>query len=248
MRNLRKKFGMVILMDALGARQYSEEKIKKFLLARSKLNAILANQVTELKAMRPDVPPTKPMTFTFGDTLVIVCELRATKHRLRQIYAMFMLMQNYLFHSMHEGILFRGAYSIGTYIDDPASNTVMGEALTDAASWYERSDWFGLTSTPRTNNVLELLFHSDRPSLNNPMFVFPYPVPMKDGRTIHLYTISWAGRFFQQKATDPERDFLGTTHELPIPLGTESKHINSKKYFYEVARLLAAGRSNAPKQ
>lgn len=247
MRSLRKKYGIVILMDALGARQYSEKKIKEFLLARSKLNAMLTHQANSLRHSNRAIQPPKPVTFTFGDTLVVVCELRATKFRAARIYAMLMLMQNYLFHSMEQGIVFRGAFSIGTYLDDTASNTVMGEALTDAASWYEKSDWFGLASTPQTNNILESLFYEGRSKLADPMFVLQYPVPMKDGRTIDLYTVSWAGRFFHDTAKYPEKTFLHTMQKLPIPLGTESKHFNSKKYFYEVARLLEAKTSHGSK-
>lgn len=247
MPSLRKKYGIVILMDALGARQYSEDKIKKFLLARSKLNSILAHQADSLRSINRAIPPPKPITYTFGDTLVIVCELKTTKYRAARIFGMLMLMQNYLFHSMEEGIVFRGAFSIGSYLDDAASNTVMGEALTDAASWYEKSDWFGLASTPRTNNVLELLFYENKHQLADPMFALQYPVPMKDGRAIDLYTVSWAGRFFHNKAKHPEKTFLDTIQKLPVPLGTESKHINSKKYFYEVARLLKVKTSHASK-
>ncbi|MBA3023421.1 MAG: hypothetical protein FP821_05930 [Sideroxydans sp.] len=247
MPSLRKKYGIVILMDALGARQYSEDKIKRFLQARSRLNSMLAHQASSLKSANRAIPPPKPVTFTFGDTLVVVCELRVTKYRAAQIYAMLMLMQNYLFHSMEEGIVFRGAFSIGTYIDDAASNTVMGEALIDAASWYEKSDWFGLASTPRTNSVLELLFYEAKSFLVDPMFVIQYPVPMKDGRAIDLYTVSWAGRFFHNKTKHPEKTFIDAIQKLPVPLGTESKHINSKKYFYEVAHLLEAKKSDASK-
>lgn len=245
MSNLRKKYGIVILMDALGARQYSEEKIKKFLQARSKLNSILAHQAGLLKSINKEVPAPKPVTYTFGDTLVVTCELRVKKHHAQRIYMMLLLMQNYLFHSMEEGIVFRGAFSIGTYFDDAASNTVMGEALTDAATWYEQSDWFGLASTPQTNNVLEFLFYEFRERLHSPKFVLNYPVPMKDGRAIELYTVSWAGRFFQDKERYPEKKFLEVMTMLPVPLGTESKHINSKKYFYEVARLLAIEKNSA---
>lgn len=246
MPTLRKKYGIVILMDALGARQYSDDTIKKFLLARSRLNAILTNQVNSLKSLRLTASTPKPITFTFGDTLIIVCELRSKNCRHVHVHMMLLLMQNYLYHSMEEGILFRGAYSIGTYIDDQVTNTVMGEAVTDAAAWYEKADWFGLASTPRTNNILQSLYYRSG-SLSDPMFILKYPVPMKDGRAIDLYTVSWAGRFFQGNIKDPEKAFLDLMQTLPIPLGTESKHFNSQSYFYEVARLLEAKKSPVPR-
>lgn len=227
-------------MDALGARQYSDEKIRKFLSARSDLNATLDYQARQITNNFPrNVRPPKPVTFTFGDTLIIVCELRSKKNASTHIFMMLLLLQNYLFHSLEEGILFRGSYSIGTYIDDAKSNTVMGEAITDAASWYEKSNWFGLASTPRTNNILESCFYEES-CIDNPLFALKYPVPMKDGREIELYTVSWPGRFFHDGATNPEKQFIDLIKELPIPFGTEIKHTNAKKYFHHVMQRLEA--------
>lgn len=224
-----KRFGIVAILDALGASTFSDEKIEKFLSARSELNKILDDQARNLNK---DNNNEMPNTYTFGDTLIIVQELRNEDEIELHILAFFILLQNYLYYSLEEGILFRGAFSIGSYIEDTDSNTVMGEAISDAASWYEKSDWMGLSSTPRTNNYLEYYFKIDVLK-NDPMFINYYPVPMKDGRAIELYTISWAGRFFHNIAEipDPRKKFIGLLKEIPVPLGTESKFENIKNYF-----------------
>jgi len=226
-KTIRKRHGIVVILDALGASSYSDEKIKRFLAARSFLNEVLANlskQLNNISKLK------KPNTYTFGDTLIVVQEFGKTDIGT-QLLAFFMLMQNYLYHSMEEGILFRGALSVGSYIEDNGSNTVMGEAIADAASWYEKSDWMGLSSTPRTNNFLEYYLESS--DLNDPNFIVYYPVPMKDGRKIDLYTVSWAGRFShdEKEVPSPRRRFLELLKDLPVPLGTESKFENTKKYF-----------------
>jgi len=227
-KSLKKRYGIVVLLDALGASSYSDDKIKKFLSVRTILNEILAD---EAKALGKLGEMKMPNTYTFGDTLIVTIELRSKKKIRAHIYGTIFLMQNYLYNSLKEGILLRGALSIGSYIEDYASNSVMGEAISDAASWYEKTDWIGLSSTPKTNNILEFLFENDR--LNNPLFIHYYPVPMKDGCEINLYTISWAGRFFHdlKETSNPKKRFLELLKDQLIPPGTESKFENTKKYF-----------------
>ena len=225
---LKKQYGIVMLLDALGASTYSDNKIRKFLAARAELNNILSHQAKQLNNTYKTNMPT---THTFGDTLIVAAELNKKRRMPIQIMSNIVLMQEYLYHSLEEGILFRGAFSIGSYIEDSKSNTVMGTAISDAASWYEKSDWIGISSTPQTNSILE--FHLENKCLNDPKFLHYYPVPMKNGREIDLYTISWAGRFFidDKKKINHKKRFLGMIKDQTIPLGSESKYINTKKYF-----------------
>lgn len=224
----KRRHGIVAILDALGASTFSEDKIKTFLSARSELNEIIKKQAKALKKIGTIKTPT---TYTFGDTLIVVQDFTEGGHEGSEVFGFCILLQNYLYHSLEEGILFRGAFSVGAYIEDTNSNTVMGEAISDAAAWYEKSDWMGLASTPKTNNFLD--FYDEIKQFRNPMFVICYPVPMRDGRNIDLYTISWAGRFFQDDPpiSNPRKKFLELLKKLPVPLGTESKFENTKKYF-----------------
>ena len=241
---LRRRHGLVVILDALGASSYSTQKIKKFLSVRKNLNQILSNQAKKIaKFSRIKMPN----TYTFGDTLIIVIELSSKKNIKAHIKGSIVLMRNYLFHSMKEGILFRGAFSIGSYIEEPDSNTVMGEAISDAASWYEKAEWMGLHSTPKTNNDIEYYFSPH--DFDIPEFVHYYPVPMKDGREIELYTISWAGRFFDSsddKSKNPKKRFLGLIKDHQVPFGAELKFENTKKYFSIIENTIIANKANAP--
>jgi len=246
---LKKEYGIVYILDALGASAYSDEKIEQFLNARKDIN-----QVLEMMA-KPIVSKKKKTnlvsTYTFGDTLIVVIAIEDRVESWEMIQLSIFMMQNYLFHSLERGILYRGAFSIGNYIADAESNTVMGEAVTDAAAWYEKSEWMGLISTPRTNNILEHEFHEEQDDsfLKKPLFVALYPVPMKDNRTIDLYTISWAGRFFhgqtdyQNKYDNPRLYFLKLLKEHPVPFGTEQKITNTKKYFSYIEEKIASNKS-----
>jgi len=235
---LRRKYGIVFVLDALGASSYSDEKIKKFLSARRDLNKYLDNQAKELSEISKIKPPN---TYTFGDTLIIVIPLSSKRKIKAHIIGSLILLQNYLYHSLEEGILFRGAFAIGSYIEDPESNTVMGEAVSDAASWYEKSEWMGLSSTPKTNIVLD--YHHPE-GFSDPLFVQNYPVPMKDGRAINSYTVSWAGRFFQEpnKIQNPRQKFLELIKDQPIPYGVEEKIENTLQYFSFIEQTILTNR------
>jgi len=161
-------------------------------------------------------------------------ELRSKRSITDDITVVKLLMRRYLFHALESGILFRGAFSIGSYIEDARTNTVMGEAVSDAASWYDKAAWMGLSSTPRTNTVLE--FHyADR--LDDSRFIHKYDVPLKSGKTFGLYAISWPGLFLDtgmlelEKKTDGRRWFLEILHKLSVPEGTETIFENTKRYF-----------------
>jgi len=93
---IKRRNGIVAIVDALGASAYSENKIKTFLSARNEINSILKNQASLFKKHL-----NIPNTYTFGDTLIVVQEFK-NKEIPSQIMAFVFLMQNYLYHSMEK--------------------------------------------------------------------------------------------------------------------------------------------------
>lgn len=235
--SLRRKYGVVAVLDALGAANYSDPQIKEFLSARAEVNLII-------KDLAKDVPKAgsfhQPSIFTFGDTIIITNELRSKKYMRAHLTVFLLLLRRYLFHSLLEGILFRGAFSVDQYFEDPGSSTVLGAAVADAASWYARSEWMGVSSTPKTNTVLDYHFHEGGSVLQKGEYVAKYDVPLNDGSTFGLYAISWPGLFFdpeileENKKQDAEKWFFETLKDIPIPKGTEAKYENTKAFFAHV--------------
>lgn len=233
--NHKKKYGIVILLDALGAATYSENQIKDFLSSRADINGLVSSLSSQFPKNKGKFYP--PVIFTFGDTVIITIELRTKKHIFTHLFFISILMRRYLFHSMEQGILFRGSFSIGSYIEDFDSNTVMGEAVTDAAAWYEKSNWMGLSSTPKTKNVLEYYLLKLKLEEDSFSYLHRYDVPMKNGVTHNLYVVSWPSAFFDEhllekaEIDDGKHYFYKILKDLPIPLGTEMKYENTKQYF-----------------
>lgn len=238
-KKLRKKQGIVILLDALGASAYSEDKIKKFLASRSEINAGIAELAKTAPTKSSQVSPS---IYTFADTIIITVPFKGKNNIPVQILVAYLLMRRYLFHSFEKGILFRGAFSIGSYIEDSDSNTVMGEAINDAAQWYDKADWMGVASTPRTNNALE--YYMSPKALSEPEYILKYPVPIKGSSTLDLYCISWPGAFHNKtllkQKKSPRMYFLEIFKDFIFPVQATAKFENTKLFYDYVERAIAS--------
>src|SRR6266516_1160988 len=238
-RALKEKFGIVILLDALGAANFSTQQIKTFLSARAEVNSIVRSLAKTLPKQIPNgFKRGTPVIFTFGDTLVTTIAIETAAEIPAQITVALLLMRRYLFHSLQRGVLFRGSFAIGRYIADARSNTVMGEAVADAANWYERADWMGLCATPKTCTESE--YYLSTTPLKRPSVLLPYAVPLKDQTTHELYCVSWPGAFFDEmlakssKESTLRRAFWAILKELTFPLAATSKYENAKRFFSHV--------------
>ncbi len=120
------------------------------------------------------------------------------------------------------------------YIDDD-SNTVMGEAVTDAAAWYDSADWVGINATPHASLLIQAMLEPRGTDLDH--LLVDYPVPIKGGPAISLKTVNWPKAFVVTGLTpvaagkDPRATCLNLLAEHRVPKGTESKHFNSIKFF-----------------
>ena len=228
---LRKKYGAVVLLDALGAATFSELKIRQFLSARGEIHSFVHNFASDFGGGRKG-----PLRiFTFGDTIILTLEMKLKEEAKlgTAILGLFMVIRRYLYHSLRKGLLFRGALSMGSYIEDVKTNTVMGQAVSDAAAWYDKAEWMGVACTPGTKNVLE--YYAGEQEWQT-RFCCRYPVPMRDGEVFDLYTIAWPALFFEKDPTAADIgrgkfDFLNIIKDLSVPVGTERKFENTKTYF-----------------
>jgi len=249
MQELKKKYGIVIILDALGASSYNDEEIKSFLSTRSEVNQIIRDLeinesikelYTSLKLSLPnDGLMNKPEIFTFGDTVILTIELNEERFISLHIHFVTLMIARYFFHSFENGILFRGAFSVGEYIENSESNTVMGQAVTDAAAWYDKSDWAGITCTPKTQNILDYYYFSNRKPIDENGYLLIYDVPLKSNKHIRLYTVNWVAPFYSKELLEnktqtglPEEYFLKKLKGFDIPIGTESKLNFTKEYYY----------------
>jgi hypothetical protein len=222
--------GIVAILDALGASSYSNAEIERFLNARALIiEALNSKADVELGEIRPQML----VTFTFNDTIVIVLKSGNGGPTKRHVQAFYALLRKFMIDSLSHSILFRGAISVGTFYLEDETNTVMGQAVTDAAAWYDKADWFGVHATPRTSLLIERLIGK-----RSEHIIVEYPVPMKVRSPLRLKAVNWPkgfyvpsvlGRTLGLGAQRPTLLSLLSTNQ--IPRGVESKYTNAISFF-----------------
>jgi hypothetical protein len=230
----RQRRGLVAILDALGASTYTGAQVRRFIRARDDLLAILRerdeNGSIEGKGK---IEGSDLSVFTFGDTLLI--SYSTGKQITRQgLVRFFALIRRIVAQSLYHKVLFRGSIGYGDFYLDRASNTVLGDAVLDAASWYTRADWIGVVATPRTTLMIEGLLGSTVQTKR--WALLRYPVPLKGGQEQALYCVNWPKIFRTPHLSpagkaDPRRTVLRSLAKQIVPLGTESKYANTVTFF-----------------
>lgn len=230
---MTQKQGLIAILDALGAATYNDREIDQFLKSRELVLGLLRRKVNA-KEVRGDIDASHVTTFTFNDTVLIVYQTTVAPI-LNDVEHFCLLLRKFQVDSLAQGILFRGAVSIGHFYVDDASNTVMGSAVTDAAAWYDSADWVGIHATPHASLVVESLLPRGSNKIDH--LLVEYPIPLKDNRVVTLKALNWPKAFVVKglrpvdDGEDPRAKCLALLTNHRVPKGTESKHFNSLKFF-----------------
>jgi hypothetical protein len=233
--------GLIAILDALGASTYSEKKIGQFLKSRELVLNLLQRKV---KAIGIDV--NHVTTFTFNDTVLIVYRTQGICS-LKEVKAFGELLRRFAVNSLEHGILFRGAIAIGRFYMNEETNTVMGDAVSDAAAWYNLADWIGIAATPHASLYIQSLLEQQAENIGRLMI--DYDVPLKNRATVTLKAVNWPKAFFVKGLTPCAKGEKQRAKCLTIlaghgvPLGTEAKHFNTVKFFDHCAEEYAKERS-----
>jgi len=192
-------------------------------------------------------------TFTFNDTIIFSLSAEREQLTTKEVSAFFLLLRKFMVDSLQKGILFRGSVALGSFYADKATNTVMGEAVTDAASWYSKADWVGIHATPRASIVLNGLLERENKTRDYAMV--DYDVPMKGGPPMKLKAVNWPKALFVDGLTPeetriaPKATALSWFGRQPIPAGAEGKCFNAIAFFdHVVARQKLTPRLQADRE
>jgi hypothetical protein len=158
-------------------------------------------------------------------------------------------------------LYFRGAVSYGDFIEYD-KKFYLGEAVKDAAQWYEEGDWLGIVYTPNTakylleyaqkikQGILDLEYlykfsDSDYITKFDGNFTL-FDVPTKSGKSSKLICVNWVTSLFLV-GSKPELKIESSGNTLSyyytlmkfakIPKGTENKYQNTH-YFVEMIHKL----------
>src|SRR5437867_5996672 len=117
--------GLVAILDALGAADYSDTEIRRFMRSRENVLALLTQKAEDVLG---DIKAEMITTFTFNDTVLIILRTGTREPTLRDISSFFTILRKFFVDSLAHQILFRGSVAIGTYYVNDDTNTVMGQA------------------------------------------------------------------------------------------------------------------------
>jgi len=232
--------GLVAVLDALGVADYTEREIRRFLRSRQEVIKLL-DQKAEDMAERLSVETLT--TFTFNDTVLIVMKSEKPEIEPKEIRAFFIVLRKFITDSLANGILFRGSIAVGQFTMHESTNTIMGQAISDAAAWYNQTDWIGVVATPRTSLLIERMLTMRRRNWSHIML--DYDVPLKSGGLTRLKAVNWPKVFFVPSITpcvkgeNPRAKCLEFLSDQRVPLGTENKFANTLKFFDFAAQQVA---------
>lgn len=238
------KKGIIIIVDALGASNLNMNEIAHYLAHRAQISKVISSifEATKQKKTSEYCREINDVeVFTFGDTMLVALELPENKEAIK-------LALNLLFSGLEafqalsfvdNKALYRGAFSYGNYITDVDANTVMGDAVTDAANWYEQPDMPIVMATPKTQYFLNAL--DGKENGLNLHSLCDYNVPLKHGKYRNCYIANWMYPFLEEtlrrqilkidcKNSEVRDHLFKILAEMTVPIGTEVKYDNLNVY------------------
>jgi len=257
--------GVVAMLDVLGARNLDETGSSSLLSAMDELLDEMESgwEQTKLKNPRPEqahLP--SPGAALFGDTVVYYWDSQPLLGYLTSqrgddmqgspgniehvsIWLSAFLAMGYLrpiiYEGLERGLPLRGIVAYGSYVVDAQKkrNVVIGPAVADAAAWYEKPDWIGISTCPSLTVTLRRNYALLRAMEAGMPFAMYYDVPLVDGRVFPSYCLGWPLEY----ANEEENTSYDITPRVGIDRfwkqvhsrnlvrpGTETKYLNTERF------------------
>jgi hypothetical protein len=223
--------GLVAILDALGTKLLSLAEAIEFVSLRDK---IMESTARVIETGLPGLDKSRLKTFTFNDTLIYtyeppggltLAEVERFCHVLRVAETLSITMKH----------PFRGAFAVGEFFVGD-ERTVLGPAVSDAASWFEAADWIGVHATPHATMFIQsLLERSPAAKLEHVLVDYDVPVT-KDKSKRRLKAVNWPKGFFisglRPSGNGTTRGLvLSSLAQRRVPKDTESKYFNAIEFF-----------------
>jgi hypothetical protein len=173
----------------------------------------------------------------FGDSLLLCWEIKDQDMLEDYLIRIWYMTSGIVFESLIRGIPFRGALSIGEFIQ--SDNIYLGPAIYDAASWYEMPDFIGVIATPVTCQYMRKI--SAQKGLKDTSACFFHhcaswrAAPLNNSQSLITYIGTWPG-FIMNNHDKPFKaieSYFDIISRFKIPKGTENKYFNTERFFLE---------------
>jgi hypothetical protein len=183
------KKGVIAFIDVLGVKGlWARTNPKEFMRSwKQVLRLFSASRKAMLKVYGFSGKQTSIRAFS--DTIIITF---TTKDNPVD-YILFMgdLLMFPFFGAIDMGIYLRGVINIGEF--EISDTIILGPAIDEAAEWYTKPDWFGISLTPSASFGLEQLI--DKGVDHSKIFI-EYDIPMKTGvENVKSFALNWPHNF-----------------------------------------------------
>jgi len=241
---LTPKKGIVALLDALGTRTGTIENAVAFLQSVEKIRAKIGKNLEITLQQLKDKPELRKMLAGlrfrfFGDTILFTYEIIDEKRFIDYFHRLAFVLNTLMLEAIDLGILFRGAVSIGKYIE--TEDIALGPAIVDVASWYDKIELFGIITTPAGMNYLKATYSNQygksfSESEPVPRIFRLLAVPIKGDRVLNTYIFDWPSIIFASTQGDADerlRWYYERIRHLNVPKGDECKYANTEAFVKE---------------
>jgi len=227
--------GFILMVDALATRMLSIEGSVNFISNRQEfIKKVWSDKFPLENNMDSAIKVQEPRLFVFNDTVIVTWKLPDGVDYPEYLP----IVMEYIIPMISEGfkshIMWRGAISCGKYIIQ-GQNTVIGPAVTDAASWHEKAEWVGIVATPYLGKMVSLCALENGGQKRYKQMFCEYGVPLKDnhGGTSKkkMWVVSWPEVYL--KEGDARKRFYQDIKNFPVPLGTEEKFYQTRDFLNE---------------
>jgi hypothetical protein len=154
--------------------------------------------------------------YMFGDTLIVTWAVGNDRRAQMSILMWALVIREFIPVGFNLSLRIRGALAFGDFmvVRDEHGTSILGDAVNEAASWYEKADWIGIILTPKCGEVLEESFsifatHGHEIGVSEEDLIKTldgalvlYPVPLKGQKQKELWAIGWPRTFPDESIPD----------------------------------------------
>jgi hypothetical protein len=234
------KIGAIVILDLLGGKLEDESSIVDFLDVRSEMTTIFlgkAEKSAEVKGISLEVK-----VYTFGDSIIFALSNGNDSDSDSVLRSAILSTRQVLAYSIERGLPFRGSISYGKFYANDISNTVLGPAVNDAATWHDKTEIIGVVATPST--TLKILsdheLDADK-AVGKQRYCYMTVIPNKLNYTEKLGYVNWPTWIaFDNKGKKPRVVYsliLSMLSSMRQPPQTEVKYNNTIKIVRKILRI-----------
>lgn len=187
-RSIRNRKGVVIFLDVLGSKAVADpakaiSEREDFIRYANERWVAFDHLAEHFKSI--GINTTK--FYSFSDTIIIAMAKQddtVDVGMIRDIGSSIGAIER---EAMERGIPYRGAVSVGSFAASDSMILILGEAVKEAAEYYELPNWIGISTAPSVSMMFREMSDEE---VENVGFI-RYDIPLKNGIEKNGYALAW---------------------------------------------------------